>query len=332
MVLIMRKYNIAIVGINHPISRQIISLFEERNFPVNYIKPTVTGSVQERYLPYDDADYVIDKALPSLFRGMDFVFFIGEEKAQEELSSYLNQIGAVIIDNCLSARENREIPLIVPEVNSGNILPDKKIYATPSVNSIFLAMVLKPIYNRVGLRKVVVSVAQCAQTDRPGWGKLANRLGESISPGQSFPFDVVSWVGKVNKNNYTDEEIMIGEEVKRVIQEPKLVISSTVFKIPTFRVNCLSVNIETRKKITADEVRTGLFNTKGIKVIDDRENLKYPTALMCEEKDEIYVGRVRENPKIENCIDLFICGDVLRKGSALNMVQIAEEIIKRRTR
>lgn len=309
------KYNIAIVGINSLVARQILNFLNDRKFPVNFIKPLVIEQVQERYISFQGADYVIDKARDSLFRGMDFIFLVDEEKAKDKFASTIAKHNGIIIDNSSSSKKDNEIPLIIPEINSECIRLGSKILATPSPDSIFLSLALKPIYNRVGLKKITASVYQC-----------------SFEKTEEKAFNIIPYVGKPDKNNYTDKEIAIEEEVKRIIGEPQLVVCVTCIRIPTFCVNFISVNIETKKKVYAEEVREWFYSAPCVKVLDDIEKQIYPTIKDAEGKNDIFVGRIRNSHQMENCIDMVIVGDTLRKGSALNIVQIAEEVIKIRER
>ena len=332
----MKKYNLALVGVSNPLGKRVLKVLEERNFPVNVLRPLVTRHLGERSVTFNKADYVVDVLSKSSLKGMDIVFFTNEEEASQELSSLAVEQGMKVIDNSPQCCLQEDVPLIVPEVNPEMLGSHKKLVASPHPLVTLLSLVLKPIYNRVGLKRIVVSYYQPA-SEKGEEAEKELRLQVKDFLGGERPkedirrrflaFNLIPFGGNSDQEGNSQEEAIITQEIKKVIRDPSLIISLTVIQVPLFSGSSASVNIETKKEIKASQARSILSSAPGVELIDKIEELKYPVPLETEGKEDVLVGRIRQSEKTNNCLDLWIAGDNLYKGSALNMVQIAEMMI-----
>jgi len=249
------------------------------------------------------------------------------------------QSGAVVIDNSSAFRMQDDIPLVVPEVNPGDIFKHKGIIANPNCSTIIMAVAIKPIYGLSRIKRVVVSTYQAVSgAGAKAIEELHSQTRDIICAGKKdvacnvFPvriaFNVLPHIDVFLENGYTKEEMKMNDETKKIFNDPYIKVSATTVRVPVFTSHSEAISIETNEKITVDMARNAISNAPGVCLKDDIKNLVYPTPLDSSGKDDVFVGRIREDISCDNGICLWVSGDQLRKGAALNAIQIAELLIQ----
>ena len=246
--------------------------------------------------------------------------------------------GATVIDKSSVFRQDPTVPLVVPEVNADHLASHKGVIATPNCSTIQMVVALKPIYDRAGLERVVVSTYQAVSgSGQQGIAALAAQTrqwaaGEPVKA-QFYPhqiaFNVLPHIDSFLPSGATKEEQKMVDETHKIFADPAIRVTATCVRVPVFGAHSEALNVQTREKLTAGEARELLAGAPGVVVVDDVAQLEYPLPLNAEGRDPVYVGRIRDDVTIPNGLDLWVVSDNLRKGAALNAVQIAEELVQR---
>lgn len=327
----MKKYNVAIVGIRGAVGQCMYEILKERDFPVGELR-LLSSSMGEG----DDFELDGIKFQPlteDAFEGIDIGLFSPGAAVSKKFAPHAVKAGCVVIDNTSQFRMDPDVPLVVPEVNPQDIQAQKGIIANPNCSTIQMVMALKPLHDYAKIKRVVVSTYQSVS----GAGQAAinelnaQTLDRSLAPkvfAYPIAFNLIPQIDVAQPNLYTKEEVKMMNETKKILKDDDIRVSATCVRVPVLRAHSESVNIETEQKITREKAIELLSQAPGIQVIDDLSQGKYPTPLEAEGTDLTYVGRIREDVSIENGLDMWIVADNLRKGAALNAIQIAEELIK----
>jgi aspartate-semialdehyde dehydrogenase len=333
----MKQYNIAVVGAAGLAGNEMIAILEQRDFPVNELRLLASEQSAGMKLQYKGEEISVQLLTEKSFEGVDIALFSSGAAISQQFAHYAVKAGAVVIDNTSVFRMEPEVPLIVPEINPHAIASHKGIIANPSCSTISLLVVLKPIHDAGKIKRIVVSTYQAVS----GTGKDAveelDRQVRSIFNHkdilcQVYPhqiaFNCLPHVDTFLENGYTAEEIRIVNETRKILEDDSIGITATAVRVPVFYGHSMAVNIETEKKIMPEEITYELLEyAPGVTIVDDPDKNLYPLAVEAAGEDEVFVGRIREDESIENGINMWIVTDNLRKGSALNAVQIAEILI-----
>jgi aspartate-semialdehyde dehydrogenase len=331
------RYIVAVVGATGAVGNEMIAVLEERNFPVEKLRLFASERSEGKTLQFEGSDIPVDVLKEDSFSGIDIALFSAGAERSKIWAPIAAKSGCVVIDNSSCWRMDPEVPLIVPEVNAHEIKRHKGIIANPNCSTIQMVVALKPIHDAVKIKRVVVTTFQAVS----GTGKKAidellqqttdllnfKEIQRNVYPHQ-IAFNVLPHIDKFLENGYTKEEMKMVHETKKIMGDNSIRVTATTVRVPVFKGHSESVNIETEKKITPNEVRSILSKAPGIIVFDAPEKNLYPIPIDVVGKDAVYVGRIREDESIENGINMWIVADNLRKGAALNAVQIAEELIK----
>jgi len=331
------KYVVAVVGATGAVGNEMIAVLEERDFPVETLRLFASERSEGVLLKFKGQDIPVETLKEDSFKGIDIALFSAGAERSKIWAPVAAKSGCVVVDNSSQWRMDPEVPLVVPEVNPHDLKWHKGIIANPNCSTIQMVVALKPIHDVAKIKRVVVTTFQAVS----GTGKKAmdELLQQTVSllnfkdieikvyPHQ-IAFNVLPHIDKFLENGYTKEEMKMVNETKKIMGDPSIRVTATTVRVPVFRGHSESVNIETEKKITAQEVRELLSKAPGIVVIDNPEKNEYPLPIYASGKDEVFVGRIREDESIENGINMWVVSDNLRKGAALNAVQIAEELIK----
>ena len=329
----MKKYNIAIVGIRGVVGDCMFEILKERKFPVAELRLlSFNPDEAKRTYEINGKDIKLSKLTHDAFKDIDIGLFSPGATISKEYAPHAVKAGCIVIDNTSQFRMDPDVPLVVPEVNPEDIKNQKGIIANPNCSTIQMVVALKPLHDYAKIKRIVVSTYQAVS----GAGALAiNELNEQLAGNmkiEKFPYQIahnlIPQIDVTQENFYTKEEIKMVNETKKILKDASIKVTATCVRVPVFGAHSESVNIETEKKITREKAIELLSNAPGIIVIDDLENNKYPTPIDAEGKDDTFVGRIREANTINNGLNLWIVSDNLRKGAALNAVQIAEELIK----
>lgn len=333
----MKEYNVAIVGATGVVGEEMRKILEERNFPVANLKLLASARSAGRRLTFRRTGILVEELSAGSFKGVDIALFSAGATVSREFAPLAVKAGALVIDNSSAFRMEPDVPLVVPEVNPEKAREHKGIIANPNCSTIQMVMVLKPLHARSRIRRVVVSTYQAVSGT--GKGAVRELLGQSkavlsgeparveVYPHQ-IAFNLLPHIDVFLENAYTKEEMKMVNETRKIMGDSGMRITATCVRVPVFVSHSESVNIETEKKITAEEAREILEKAPGVEVIDDPASCAYPLPIFAEGKDSCYVGRIREDDSVENGLNLWIVADNLRKGAALNAVQIAELAIK----
>jgi aspartate-semialdehyde dehydrogenase len=326
-------YRVAVVGATTPSGSELIRILEERNFPVRELVPFVTNGSLDKSTQYREEGLPLQELKPGAFTGIDISFFTADEKTSREFVRQAQAQGSLVIDTSPVFRLDRDIPLVVPEINADAITGRRGIIASPSPSTIQLVLSLMPIHRKATVKRVIVSVYEAiSDAGETAMNELTEQIADLFNfneaRSQVFPhqiaFDAVPQTGLFLDNAYTSEELQIVTETKRIMADEGIRICATTAYIPVFFSHSLSVNIETERKIDPDAARKLLEGAPGIVVEDNPAAGVYPLAVYATGKDECFVGRIRQDLSVETGIALWSAMDNIRKGTALNAVQIAE--------
>jgi len=330
------KYVVAVVGATGAVGREMIEILEERNFPVAELIPLASERSEGERVEFNGKKLVIRSLTRDAFKGVDIALFSAGAERSLEFAPAAVKSGAVVIDNSSAFRMDPKVPLVVPEVNAHAIAGHSGIIANPNCSTIGMVVALKPIHDAVKIKRVVVTTFQSVSgTGKNAIDELASQtvallnfrdIEKKVYPHQ-IAFNCLPHIDVFLDNGYTREEMKMVNETRKIMEDDSIRVTATTVRVPVFRCHSESVNIETEKNISANEARAILSGAPGIIVYDDPKKNLYPLAIDVAGKDEIYVGRIREDESIPNGINMWIVSDNLRKGAALNAVQIAERLI-----
>jgi aspartate-semialdehyde dehydrogenase len=332
-----KKYNVCVLGATGMVGREMINVLEQRNFPVDRFLPLASERTAGQKVNFQGKEYTVEVAAPESFEGIEIGLFSAGAKVSKALAPEAVKRGCVVIDNTSQFRMDPDVPLVVPEVNAHAIKRHKGIIANPNCSTAQMVLPLKPIYDAVGIERIVVSTYQSVS----GWGKEAvAEMYDQIKALMADPkakveakyifkqiaFNVVPQIDQFTENGYTKEEMKMLNETRKIFEDDRIQVSATCVRVPVVVGHSESVNIKTRKKISISEAKKLMSGFPTVKVVDDPSKGKYPTPVECVGLDDTLVGRVREDISQENGIDMWIVSDNLRRGAALNAVLIAEKL------
>jgi aspartate-semialdehyde dehydrogenase len=333
-----KKYNVCVLGATGMVGKEMMKVLEERKFPVNKFLPLASERTAGSKVTFQGKEYTVELAEPKSFEGMEIGLFSAGAKPSAALAPEAAKRGCIVIDNTSQFRMDPNVPLIVPEVNGHAIKKHKGIIANPNCSTAQMVLPLKPIYDAVGIERLVISTYQATS----GWGKEAvaemyeqtkavladpqAKVAVKYLPKQ-IAFNVIPQIDSFTDNGYTKEEMKMVNETRKILEDETIRITATTVRVPVAVGHSESVNIQTKKKISAQQVRALIGKFPTVKVVDDPQNGVYPTPLDCVGKDDTFVGRIREDISLPNGIEMWIVSDNLRRGAALNAVLIAERMI-----
>ncbi len=331
------SYVVAVVGATGAVGQEMIQTLIQRDFPVDRLRLFASERSEGKELEYRDKKLRVEKITEDSFKGIDIALFSAGAERSKIWAPIAAKSGCVVIDNSSQWRMDPEVPLVVPEVNPYDLSWHKGIIANPNCSTIQMVVVLKPIHDAAKIKRVVVTTFQAVSgTGMKAMDELMQQTSDimnfkeirtNVYPYQ-IAFNVLPHIDKFLENGYTKEEMKMVNETKKIMGDNTVKVTATTVRVPVFRGHSESLNIETEKKLSANEARAILSEARGVLVYDAPEKNIYPMPLTAADKDDTYVGRIREDESIECGLNMWIVSDNLRKGAALNAVQIAEELIK----
>ncbi|MGE5172705.1 MAG: aspartate-semialdehyde dehydrogenase [Betaproteobacteria bacterium] len=331
------NYVVAVAGATGAVGREMVEILEERNFPVAELVPLASERSEGERVEFRGKNVTVRRLTKDSFKKVDIALFSAGAERSLEFAPAAVASGAVVVDNSSAFRMDPKIPLVVPEVNAHAIAKHNGIIANPNCSTIGMVVALKPIHDTARIKRIVVTTFQSVSgTGKKAMDELAQQtvallnfrdVETSVYPHQ-IAFNCLPHIDSFLDNGYTKEEMKMVNETKKIMEDDSIRVTATTVRVPVFRCHSESVNIETEKKISANEVRAILSTAPGVIVYDDPKKNLYPLAIDVAGKDETYVGRIREDESIPNGINMWIVSDNLRKGAALNAVQIAELLIR----
>lgn len=334
-----KTFNVAVAGATGAVGNQMITCLEERSFPVKSIKFLASHRSAGRKLRFKGDTVVVEEMTEDSFKGVDIALFSAGGSTSKQFAPIAAESGCVVVDNSSQWRMDPDVPLVVPEVNPHAIAQytKKGIIANPNCSTIQMVVPLKPIHQKFKIKRVVVSTYQAVS----GTGKKAvdelfdqtrailnfQEIENKVYPHQ-IAFNCLPHIDVFLDNGYSKEEVKMVNETRKILEDDSIGITATTVRVPVFYSHSESVNIETHQPISAAEVRTLMEKEPGVVVVDDLEKNLYPLAIDAAGRDEIFVGRIREDESIPNGINMWVVADNIRKGAATNATQIAEVLAK----
>ena len=337
-----KKPVVAILGATGAVGQDFIRLIEERNFPYSTLKLLASARSAGKKMTVNGQEYTIEEAKPESFDGVDIGLFAGGS-ISKELGPEAAKRGCVVIDNSSTFRMDPEVPLVVPEVNPEDISWHKNIIANPNCSTIIMLMALKPIHDLSPIKKIVVSTYQAVSgAGKEGLDELreetvdylnGREMQPHILPSKSLPkhypiaFNLIPQIDKFMENDYTKEEMKMVNETHKMLHDASIAITPTTVRVPVFRSHAESIMVETADELSVEDVRKAIQAFPGAQVQDNPAEMDYPMPLYTSEKYDVYVGRIRKDIYNPKAINLWVSGDQIRKGAALNALQIAEYML-----
>ncbi|MDA3813811.1 MAG: aspartate-semialdehyde dehydrogenase [Candidatus Cloacimonetes bacterium] len=332
----MSKFNVAVVGATGAVGREIVKILEERKFPIKDLVLLASERSAGETIFFKKKEFTVQEPNKNSFENINIALFSAGSTVSRKFAPIAVKTGAIVIDNSSAFRMDSHVPLIVPEVNPQSIMNHSGIIANPNCSTIQMVIALKPILDEVGINRIIVSTYQSVSgTGKSAIDELTEQSSQILNNKKTtrkvYPhqiaFNILPHIDVFEDNGYTKEEMKLIHETKKILGNNKIKITATAARVPVFYGHSESVYIETNNHISINKLKKIYLKTKGIKLVDDIENNKYPIAIMSEIYDDVMVGRLRKDLTEPNGISMWIVANNLRKGAALNAVQIAELLI-----
>ena len=332
------KYNVAVVGATGAVGRVMLSILEERKFPVDTLLPLASARSAGQQVEFAGRKITVQELKADSFEGVDIALFSAGGSISKEFCPIAAKAGCVVIDNSSAFRMDKDIPLVVPEVNPHAIGDNPGIIANPNCSTIQMVVALKPIHDRYKIKRVVVSTYQSVSgSGQKAIEELKSQTGQALN-GQAvakavYPhqiaFNCLPHIDVFLDSGYTKEEMKMVNETRKILEDDAIQVSPTTVRVPVFYAHSEAVNVETESEIDVQELRQILSQAPGVRLVDAPEKNEYPLATDAAGKDEVMVGRIRADLDNPRAVNLWIVSDNLRKGAALNAIQIAEVLTRR---
>jgi len=332
-----RGYNVAVVGATGAVGEEMLKILHQRNFPLKNLRVLASERSEGRVLEFKEEKLKVEKLSSASLKGIEIALFSAGASISREFSPKMVKAGAVVVDNSSAFRMEKDVPLIVPEVNPWALKNHQGIIANPNCSTIQLVVAINPIHLKVKIKRMIISTFQSVSgTGREAIFELKKQSKNYLSGGsitrEVYPhqiaFNLLPHIGQFLPNGYTEEEMKLVNETRKIMEDSSIAITATCVRVPVFISHSEVVTIETKEKISVEKVREMLSSSPGIIVRDEPQKNSYPLPIEAVGKDEVFVGRIREDESITNGINLWVVADNLRKGAALNAIQIAELLIK----
>ncbi len=328
----MKKYNIAIVGATGMVGRKFLQVLSERQLPVNQYYLFASARSAGTTVSFMGSEYTIEELDESCFLGkeIDIALFSAGASISKQYAPIAAKEGIVVIDNSSAFRMDDSVPLVVPEVNPEEIKKHSGIIANPNCSTIQAVVVLKPLHERYKIKRIVYSTYQAVSgAGVSGYEDLEKGMkGERPT---KFPHPIFAnclpHIDVFTENGYTKEEIKMMNETRKIIGDASLRITATTVRVPVFHSHSESINVEFERAYDLSELKSLLADSEGIILMDDPSTNKYPMPILAEDKDEVFVGRIRRDDSVDSGVNLWVVADNIRKGAATNTIQIAQKLI-----
>ena len=330
--------NLAVAGVTGAVGQEFLKILEQRDFPFDSLKVLASSRSAGKKMEFKGKEYIIEQLTENSFTRIDIALFSAGGARSKQFAPAAVKAGAVVVDNSSAFRMDPDTPLVIPEINPQKIREHKGIIANPNCSTIIGIVPVWPLHKANPVKRMVVSTYQAASG--AGYSAMVELEEQSreILDGKKptckvFPyqiaFNVFSHNSALGPNGYNEEETKMIKETRKIFDCPDIEITCTCIRVPVFRAHCESINLEFTDPITPDQVRDLLSTAPGVSLIDDRKNNRFPMPIDATGKDDIFVGRIRQDESVpENRgINIWVAGDQLRKGAALNAIQIAEKLL-----
>jgi aspartate-semialdehyde dehydrogenase len=328
---------VAIMGATGAVGTELLGILAERKFPVGELRLLASARSAGKTLTYQGESIRIEELTHDSFRGIDLVLASAGGKISKEFAPSAVKAGAVVVDNTSHFRMHEDVPLVIPEVNPEDIAKHKGIIANPNCSTIIMALPLFPLHKRFGIRRVVAATYQAAS----GAGAVAMdelvRETQAQIEGEEFQrtviphpyaFNLFPHNSPMTESGYCEEEIKMVKETRKIFHDDAIRVTATCVRVPVLRAHSEALNVEFSRDVSPEQAYEALRGAEGVEVMEDRAANRWPMPLDASGKDPVLVGRIRRDQSQPNTLDLWVVGDQIRKGAALNAVQIAEKLFK----
>jgi aspartate-semialdehyde dehydrogenase len=332
-----KDYNVAVVGATGAVGEEMLRILEERSFPVGNLRVVASERSEGRVLKFCGENLKVERLSSASFRGVEIALFSAGAQISREFSPQAVKKSSVVVDNSSAFRMESGVPLVVPEVNPDAIKDHQGIIANPNCSTIQLVVAINPLHRITRIKRLIISTYQAVSgTGREAIeelkGQIQQWLKEEEIEKEVYPhqiaFNLLPHIGQFLPNGYTEEELKLGNETKKIMEDDRMAVTATCVRVPVFIGHSEAVTVEMEKELPVPQVKRILSRAPGVILQDNLDDHLYPLPLEAAGKDEVFVGRIRKDKSIKNGVNLWIVADNLRKGAALNTIQIAELLIK----
>ena len=333
----MKQYRVAILGASGAVGQEMMKILAERSFPVGELHLLASARSAGKVVSWQGRDIVVEEATDAAFAGMDIVLGAAENDIAERFAPAIVRSGAAFVDNSSAFRLDPNVPLVVPEINPGDVKLHHGIIANPNCSTTITLTAINALRKLSPIHSMVVSTYQAVSGAGAGGPiELQNEIdalrdGKAYAPkvfAHQIAYNVIPQIGGEQCDGYTSEEMKLQNEGRKILHLPEMKVSCTCARVPVIRSHSVSVVLRTKEKISVERAKELIANAPGCKLVDDLKNKVYPMPLDTSDQDIVYVGRIREDLTDERGLNLWCCGDQVRKGAATNCVQIAELLIQ----
>lgn len=333
----MKTYTVAVLGATGAVGQEMIKVLQERNFPVGKLVPLASARSAGKTVKFRGEDVTIQEAADTAFKGVDIVLGAAENDIAKKFAPAIVASGAVFVDNSSAFRLNPEVPLIVPEVNPEDVKNHKGIISNPNCSTIITVTAVNALNTIAPIRTMTASTYQAVSGAGAGGPiELMNEV-EALREGKTYEpkvfshqiaFNLIPQIGGEQFEGYTSEEMKMQNEGRKIMHLPELKVSCTCVRVPVVRSHSVSIVVRTREKISVERARQLIAAAPGCRLVDDLANKRYPMPLETSDQDLVFVGRIRDDLTSDNGLNIWCCGDQVRKGAATNAVQIAQLLVQ----
>ena len=333
----MKKYKVAILGATGAVGREMMKVLAERDFPIEELHLLASARSVGQAVHWKGHDIPVEMACDEAFKGMDIVLGAAENDIAKQFAPAIVKAGAVFVDNSSAFRMDPDVPLIVPEINPEDVKKHKGIISNPNCTTIVTLVAINALAKESPIETIIASSYQAVSGAGKGGIDELNNEVKALSEGKhlepkvfqyQIAYNIIPQIGGEAFEGYTSEEMKMQNEGRKILHLPEMKVSCTCARVPVIRSHSVSVVLRTKEKISVERAKELIANAPGCKLVDDLKNKVYPMPLDTSDQDIVYVGRIREDLTDERGLNLWCCGDQVRKGAATNTIQIAELLLK----
>ena len=333
----MKKYKVAILGATGAVGREMMKVLAERDFPIEELHPLASARSVGQAIHWKGHDLPVEMACDEAFKGMDIVLGAAENDIAKRFAPAIVKAGAVFVDNSSAFRMDPDVPLVIPEINPEDARKHKGIIANPNCTTIVTLVAINALAKESPIETIIASSYQAVSGAGKGGIDELNNEVKALSEGKhlepkvfqyQIAYNIIPQIGGEAFEGYTSEEMKMQNEGRKILHLPEMKVSCTCARVPVIRSHSVSVVLRTKEKISVERAKELIANAPGCKLVDDLKNKVYPMPLDTSDQDIVYVGRIREDLTDERGLNLWCCGDQVRKGAATNTIQIAELLLK----
>ena len=329
----MKQFKVGILGATGAVGREMMKILEERKFPVTELRPIASERSAGTKLPFNGGEVEVVAAADSAFEGLDLVLGAAENDIAKQYASAIVKAGAVFVDNSSAFRLDKDVPLVIPEINPEDVKWHKGIISNPNCTTIVSLVAINALNQLSPIESIVASSYQAVSGAGAGGPIELMAEVDALSRGESYQpkvfqyqiaYNVIPQIGGEAFEGYTSEEMKMQNEGRKILHLPDLKVSCTCVRVPVVRSHSVSIVVRTKDKISVADAKAAIAKAAGCRLVDDLKNKQYPMPLDTSDQDIVFVGRIRDDLTSDNGLNLWCCGDQVRKGAATNTVQIAE--------